>query len=490
MINEGVDNRNLKQKTAQGLFWGFLSSGGMQLLNLIIGIFLARLLSPGEYGIVGMLAIFSLIAVNLQDSGFGVALVNIKDIKHNDYNAVFWFNIAISLLLYLILFLCAPLIAAFFRQPCLTSLSRFLFLGIIFAAVGISPNAMLVRSLKMKEKAITSLSALIISGTVGVIMAFKGFSYWSLATQQVLYNVVISIGRFYYTRWCPTFKVDFTPVKQMFSFSYKVLITAVLTTVNNNMLTVIFGRLFPAQSVGNFTQANKWNTMANQLVTNTVAQVAQPVLTRVTDDNERQRRIFGKMLRFTAFLSFPALFGLALVAPQVILLAIGDKWIDSIPLLQILCISGAFIPLYTVYQNLFLSRGKSGTYMWLTIGQIAIMLIAVLACHSLGIKAMVIAFACINILWLLAWQVFAYRLIGYRFISMLRDLLPFMLIALAVMVLTYFVTLYISNMWMLLAARVLLAAALYLMVMKLLRARILEECIEFIRSKKSKSTTI
>lgn len=490
MINEGVDNQNLKQKTAQGLFWGFLSSGGMQLLNLIIGIFLARLLSPGEYGIVGMLAIFTLLANNLQESGFGVALVNIKDIKHNDYNAVFWFNIAMSLLLYLILFLCAPLIAAFFHQPCLIPLSRFVFLAIIFAAVGISPNAMLVRSLKMKEKAITSLSALVISGTVGVIMAFKGFSYWSLATQQVLYNVVISIGRFYYTRWCPTFKVDFTPVKQMFSFSYKVLITAVLTTINNNVLTVIFGRLFPAQSVGNFTQANKWNTMANQLVTNTVAQVAQPVLTRVTDDNERQRRIFGKMLRFTAFLSFPALFGLALVAPQVILLAIGDKWIDSIPLLQILCVSGAFIPLYTIYQNLFLSQGKSGTYMWLTIGQIAVMLIAVLACHSLGIKAMVIAFACINIFWLLAWQVFAYRLIGYRFLTMLRDLLPFMGIALAVMALTYFVTLYISNMWMLLASRLLLAAALYFMVMKLLRARILEECIEFIRSKKSKSTTL
>ena len=490
MSNEGIDSHNLKEKTAQGLFWGFLSSGGMQLLNLIIGIFLARLLSPGEYGIVGMLAIFTLLANNLQESGFGVALVNVKDITHNDYNSVFWFNTAMSLLLYLILFLCAPLIAAFFHQPCLVSLSRFIFLGIIFAAVGISPNAMLVRSLKMKEKAITSLSALVISGTVGVIMAFKGFSYWSLATQQVLYNVVICIGRFYYTRWCPTFKVDFTPVKKMFSFSYKVLITAVLTTINNNVLTVIFGRLFPAQAVGNFTQANKWNTMANQLVTNTVAQVAQPVLTRVTDDNERQRRIFGKMLRFTAFLSFPALFGLALVAPQVILLAIGDKWVNSIPLLQILCISGAFIPLYTIYQNLFLSQGKSGTYMWLTIGQIVLMLGAVLACHSMGIKAMVIAFACINVLWLLAWQVFAYRLIGYRFLTMLRDLLPFMLIALAVMVLTYFVTRYITNMWMLLAARLLVAVALYIMVMKLLRARILEECIEFIRNKKSKSSTL
>ena len=487
MNNEGLDNQNLKQKTAQGLFWSFMSSGGMQLLNLIIGIFLARLLSPGEYGIVGMLAIFTLLANNLQESGFGVALVNIKDIEHNDYNAVFWFNVGMSLLLYAILFCCAPLIAAFFHQPCLVPLSRFVFLGFIIASLCISPNAMLVRGLKMKEKAITSLSALVVSGTVAVIMAIKGFSYWSLATQQILYNVVICFGRFYYTRWCPTLKVDFTPVRQMFSFSYKVLITAVLTTINNNVLTVIFGRLFPAQAVGNFTQANKWNTMANQMVTNTMAQVAQPVFTQVTDDKERQRRVFGKMLRFTAFLAFPALFGLALVAPQVILLAIGDKWVDSIPLLQILCISGAFIPLYTVYQNLFLSQGKSDTYMWLSIGQIAIMLTAVLACHAMGIRTMVIAFACINILWLLAWQVFACRLIGYRLFSMLRDLLPFMLIALAVMALTYLVTLHIGNMLMLLVSRVLIAAALYFMAMKLLRARILEDCIEFIRSKKSKS---
>lgn len=482
-MNEGIDNQNLKEKTAQGLFWAFLSSGGMQLLNLIIGIFLARLLSPGEYGIVGMLAIFTLLAGNLQDSGFGVALVNIKDIKHNDYNSVFWFNVGISLLLYLILYLCAPLIASFFHQPCLVSLSRFVFLGFIIASLCISPNAMLVRNLKMKEKAITSLSALLISGTVAVVMALKGFSYWSLAIQQVLYNVIICFGRYYYTRWHPTFKVDFTPVKQMFSFSYKVLITAILTTINNNVLTVIFGRLFPAQAVGNFTQANKWNIMANQLVTNTVAQVAQPVLTRVGDDNERQRRVFGKMLRFTAFMAFPAMFGLALVAPQLIIATIGEKWAESIPLLQVLCISGAFIPLYTVYQNLFLSQGKSDTYMWLTITQIAIMLIAVLACHWLGIMAMVIAFAGINVLWILAWQLFAYRLIGYRLTSMLRDLLPFMFIALAVMGVTYFVTLPVSNIYLLLLLRIILAIALYALTMKLLRARIFEECIEFIKSR-------
>ena len=483
MNNQPHDNQTLKQKTAQGLFWGFLSSGAMQLLNLIIGIFLARLLSPEEYGIVAMLAIFTLIAGNLQDSGFSVALINIKDIKHNDYNAVFWFNTGVSLLLYVVLFLSAPLIAGFYHQPCLVPLSRFLFLGFIFASMGIVPNAVLTRELRVKEKAIVSLLALLLSGTVGVVMAFKGFSYWSLATQQLLYNVIICIGRYYFARWEPSFKVDFTPVKQMFVFSYKVLITAVLTTINNNMLTVVLGRLFPAASVGNYNQANKWNTMANQLVSNTIAQVAQPVLMRVNDDHERQRRVFGKMLRFTAFLAFPAMFGLSLVAPQVILIAIGEKWVDSIPLLQILCISGAFIPLYTVYQNLFLSMGKSDYYMWLTISQIVVMFTAVVACHSMGVTAMVIAFACISILWLLVWQVFASRLIGYSFMSMIRDLTPFLFIAIAVMGLTWLLTMPVSNIYLLLFIRVLVALLLYLTVMKLSKAVIFKECLDYLSDK-------
>ena len=485
-MSSGNDNQSLKQKTAQGLFWGLLSSGGTQLLNLIIGIFLARLLSPEEYGIVGMLLIFSLIAGNLQDSGFYTALINIKDIKHNDYNAVFWFNIGVSLTIYAVLFFCAPLIAAFYHQPCLVKLSRYVFLSIPISAALIVPTALLSRGLRVKEKAIVSLLALVLSGLVGIIMAFKGFSYWSLATQQVLYILISCIGRYACARWCPTFSVDFSPIKRMFAFSYKVLITAVLTTINNNVLTVVFGRLFPAATVGNYTQANKWNTMANQLVANTVAQVAQPVFTRINDDDERERRVFGKMMRFTAFLAFPAMFGLALVAPQFILVTIGDKWLESIPLLQILCIGGAFIPFYTLYQNLFLSYGKSNTYMWLSIGQIVIMLTAVLACHAIGFKAMVVAFAVINILWLLVWQFFASRLIGYRLLSMLRDLMPFMIIALLVMGLTYLVTRFISNMYFLLIARILLAAALYVITMKLLRAKILEECIDFIRNIRKK----
>lgn len=485
-MSDGNDNQTLKQKTAQGLFWGLMSSGGMQLLNLVIGIFLARLLSPEEYGIVGMLAIFTLIAVNLQDSGFGVALINVKDIKHNDYNSVFWFSIGVSLSMYLLLFLCAPLIAAFFHQPCLTSLSRFIFLSFIFAALGISPNAVLVRSLRIKEKAIISITALFVSGAVGVTMAYHGYSYWSLATQQVLYNAVTCAGRYYFARWWPTLKVDFTPVKQMFAFSYKVLITSIMSTVSNNVLTVIFGRLFPATAVGNYSQANKWNTMASSLVSGTVSQITQPVLVRVVDDKERMCRVFGKIMRFTAFMAFPAMFGLAMVAPEFILLTITDKWVDSIPLLQILCLGGAFLPLFTVYQNLFLSLGKSDIYMWLNIGQIAIVIATVLACHSLGFTAMVIGFAAINVVWLFVWQMFASRMVGYRLLTMLRDIVPFMLISLAVMVVTYWATRAIGDLRLLLVARILVAALLYGLTMKLSRARIFEECIDFIRNRNKK----
>ena len=318
-------------------------------------------------------------------------------------------------------------------------------------------------------------------------MAFNGYSYWSLATQQVLYNVVICIGRYSFAHWWPTLHIDFGPVKRMFAFSYKVLITAILGTVSNNVLTVIFGRLFPAHDVGNFYQANKWNTMANSLVTGTVSQMVQPVLVQVNDDKERRRRVFGKMLRFTAFLSFPVMLGLALVAHEFIIITIGAEWEQSIPLLQILCLSGAFVPLYAVYQNLFLSLGKSDVYMWLNIAQIAIVITAVLACHSLGFTAMVVAFAAVNILWMLAWQAFAARLIGYSYWSMMRDLLPFLLITLVVMAVTYFVTLPLGNLYLLLIARVIIAVALYSLIMKLLRAKIYEECVEFIKSRIKKN---
>jgi len=353
----------------------------------------------------------------------------------------------------------------------------------IFSALGIAPNAYLTRNLMVKQKTIIAIAALSISGVVAITMALKGYGYWSLATQQVVYNATIAIGRYVCTRWHPTLDVNFTPVRQMFGFSVKVLITAVLTSISNNVLTVILGRLFPKDDVGNYYQANKWSAMAYALIANTVAQVAQPVLAQVNDENERQRRVFRKMLRFTAFLSFPAMFGLALVAPQLIIIAIGDKWAQCIPLLQVLCISGAFMPFYTIYQHLFLGRGQSNIYMWLSASQIVLVITSVLACSAWGIHAMVVAFAVITILWLLAWQMMAQREMGLRLGQVLRDTLPFMVIAAVVVAVTGLLTAWISSLWMLLVVRVAVASILYYIIMRLLHVQIVDECLDFVRSR-------
>ena len=313
---------NLKEKTAKGLFWGALNNGTIQMLNVLIGIMLGRKLSPEEWAPIGMIAIFSAIAGNLQSSGFSTAIINMKSPTSNDYNAVFWFNTLVSALVYLVLFACAPWIAWFFEQPCLTDLSRFIFLAFFISSFGISTNAYMMKNMMQREMTIVGITALIISGPF-----------------------VLVVGRWYYVKWRPCFKVDFTPIRQTFRFSMNILITMIINTVNNHILTFVFGKLFTRtpQVVGNFFQAFKWDTMAYQTVGGTIEQVAQPVLVNLRDDEDESRevRVFRKMMRFTAFLAFPAMFGLSLVSEEFILATIGPKWIDCVPLLRVLCIGGA-----------------------------------------------------------------------------------------------------------------------------------------------------
>jgi len=475
----------LKEKTAQGLFWGLINNGSVQLLSLIFGILLARKLTPDDYGIVGMIAIFSALASCLQESGFGAALINIKNIKEIDYNTVFWFNVAVGIVSYIILYLAAPLIASFFHQPCLINLSRFVFITLLISAVGIAPNAILNRNLMVKEKTIIGFFAMTISGIVGITLAYNGFSYWSLAWQQVLFILVYNVGRYYYTRWHPRFIFDSNRLKSMFGFSYKLLITYIINNVYSNLLSFVFGRLFRqrADIVGYYNQANKWNTMAFSFVSSTLAQVAQPVFATINDDLDRQGQVLRKMIRFAAFLSFPAMFGLSLVAKEFIVILLGDKWLESVKLLQILCIGGAFMPFYTIYQNLFVSMGKSATYMWFNTIQILLVLTVVLLFHKWGLTIMVTAFTILNILMLLPWQLKAKKETGVTLAETLKDIIPFLLVASLTMAITYIITFKIENIYLLFILRVIIAVIIYLCTLKLLHAKILNECIDFIINK-------
>ena len=473
----------LKEKTARGLLWGALNSGSTQLLNLIFGIILGRLPTPAEYGIVGVLSIFTLIAGNLQSSGFTQALVNLKAPRNEDYTAVFWFNTLTSFVLYALLFLSAPLIAQFFHQPCLVEVSRFVFLSFVISSFGIAHNAYMTKNMMNRELAIIGAIALLCSGGVATFLAFYGFSYWSLAWQQIIYITVLNIGRYYYTPWRPSWHFTFEPVRKMFGFSVKILITNIINTLSNNILTLLFGRLYPIKAVGDYSQAYKWNTMASAFVANAVGQVAQPVLASVKEEHGRSVRVFRKMLRFTAFLSFPAMFGLAIISNEFILLTIGKRWLDAVPLLQMLCIGGAFIPFYTLYQNIAISNGRSDSYMFCNIAQIVLQLVIIAFFYHLGINTMVMVYTLFTIAWLFVWQWIAHRIIGLRFWEVIKDVMPTQCIALLVMATTYFVTLPLHHLLLLLICRILIAALLYAAIMKLLHVEMMDELLLFIKKR-------
>ena len=206
----------LKDKTAKGLVWGGINNGATQVLNAIFGIVLARMLTPDDYGLIAMLLVFSTVATALQDSGFVIALTNKRDATHEDYNAVFWFNIVVSFLLYALLFLVAPLIAVFYNEPILTSLSRYFFLGFFIASFSIVPRAILFRQLKQRELAFTGLTSLIISGAVGITMAYNGYAFWGIATQTLTFNFCITILSWYFSKWKPI--SPFTPLSLLTSY--------------------------------------------------------------------------------------------------------------------------------------------------------------------------------------------------------------------------------------------------------------------------------
>ena len=469
----------LKERTAKGLMWGAINNLTSQLLMALIGIILGRLLTPADYGMVGMLAIFTAITGSLQESGFTAALTNLKEATHREYNAVFWTSTGISILLYLVLYVSAPLIADYFHQPGLIPLSRLVFASLLLAGIGIAHAAYMFRNMMNREKAITGFFALVGSGIIGITLALNGYSYWSLAWQQFAYICIINIGRLYYVRWMPSFHIDLTPIREMIGFSSKILITNIINQVNNNILSFIFGRLFTAGAVGNYTQAAKWNTMGHSLISGTMQQVAQPVLASINEEENRQLNVFRKMLRFTAFLSMPAMLGLAFIADFIVVL-LGEQWTDSVPLLRMLCISGAFLPIHTLYQNLFISHGRSDTYMWCSVALVITQIVVVMVFATWGIEIMIAAYVVTLILWTGIWQVLAYRLIQLRFTDLLKDVCPFLLATIGCIGVAYYATLFITNVIALILSRIIITSLLYMAIMKIAHVKIFMECILFI----------
>ena len=464
------------------MLWGGLNSGIQQLVGLAFGIILGRLLSPSDYGMMAMISIFSLVATALQDSGFRTALTNIEHPKDEDYNSVFWFNIIMASSLYLILFFAAPLIGDYYHTPRVVPLCRYAFLSIVIASFGTAQSAYLFKHLRAKQQAEAGALAVILSSLTGVGMAFAGMAYWSLATQGLVYVGINTLLQWHFSPWRPSIHgITFAPVRRMFRFSCKILATTIMTHVNNNVLNILLGHYFTPRDTGNYNQAYQWNTKCYSLVQSMVAQVAQPVLVSLNGEEGRQKDVFRKMMRFTAFITFPLLFGFGLVAKEFIVTAIGEKWLASAQLIQILCISGATMPLSTLFSNMIISKGRSGTFFWCTFTLGLVQIATMVLIWPMGIRSMVIAYTILNTSWLLVWLFFVRRLIGYGYWMFFCDVMPFALAAAGVMGVAYIATMPLSNLIALLISRFIIAVVLYYVVMKIARVKILAECERFVK---------
>lgn len=480
---------SLKERTARGLLWGGMSNGIMQLLGALFGLALMRLLTPADWGKVYMLNIFAVLASTLQESGFIAALCNKKEPTDKEYNAVFWFNMMVSGALYIILWFLAPYIASFYNDPDLTYLARFLFLGFLLSGLGTVQRAYLFGHLMVRETSICGIVAMLVSGIVGVTMAWMGFAHWGIVAQSVTFVFVVQLMNWYYSSWRPSLHIDLRPAWQMFKFSSKLLVTNIFNILNNHAFSVLLGKYFGDRQAGVYGTARKWDDMAASTINGMLVGVAQPTLTQVIDDNGRYVMVFRKMLRFISFVSFPALLGLGMIAQEFILIAGGEKWAESGRILSMLCVHGAFFPLTTLYSNLTISRGHSGVNMACTIGQcLAVWAgLILLYVNGYGMVSMVIFFVVLNVLWLGIWQWWAKRLIGLKWHWVAMDTMPFLLFTMLVLSVTWWMTRSITSLWPLMLTRIALAVALYAGIMWISGAKIMREAIGYILNRNKRS---
>jgi len=488
---------SLKDKTARGLFWGGMNNGVQQLLGLAFGIILGRLLDPSDYGMTAMLAVFSVIANELQSSGFKTGLINLREPRHEDYNAVFWFNVVAGALIYAVLFLAAPLIARFYGNPALIPLSRYVFLGFVFSSFGMAQSAYLTKQMQIKQIAKCGMTATLTSSLVSVAMAAMGFGYWALATQYLMYIAVNTLLLWCFSAWRPTLSPltsHLSPLKRLFPFSFRIMLSAIFTQLNANIMNLLLGRFYGEANTGHYNQAYQWSSKCFLLVGNMLKQVDQTVLVGLREERERQLAVLRKMVRFTAFVSFPLLFGLAIVSHEFIMLAIGEKWAFAASLLPLLCLCGAFMPLSTLLTDSVISQHRSDIYLWSTIALGVLQIALMVGLWRQGIMVMVVAYTLLNIAWMFVWHFFVRRLMGYRLTDFLKDILPFALAAAFVMGLTWLITYQFTvyslqftddylRLWILLISRVVMAMLLYYGVMRIAGAVILKEVMAFIKKK-------
>lgn len=420
---------SLRDSAVKGVLWTGIGTVGAGLLNFILTMILARILTPSDYGLLELLAIFTILSECFIDSGFSQAVIKDQKASQTDLSSVFFFNLSIALVLYTILFFCAPLIAKFYHEPSLVWLSRYVFLVIIFYSCSIIQNAIFSRNLQFRPQAIASIMAIIIAGTTAGIMAFKGCGVWALATNMVLFAFLKMVFFWSLSSWKPSFSISFASIKKYFKFGVNLLIQGLVDKFVTNLESLMIGRVYTKTDLGYFSQARKLDSYITQTSTSVIQRVTYPILAKLEDNAAQLKNGYKRVLGITMFAMIPMLFFTFASANNMLFVLFGPQWSASVPFLRLWSICGLLVSFHSIFINIFLVTNNTKKLLALSLIKQGIRLIAIFVLIKISVMSLMRGIVGVSVISAIMYCYFGGKLIQYRMVEVFKDLSPTVLAA-------------------------------------------------------------
>ena len=414
----------LKKSMISALTWNSVNVFGLQAVQLIIGIILARLLSPEMFGEIGVLFIFIGLGTILTDGGFGQGLIRKQDAVNKDFSTIFFFNLALSIVLYLLLFWTSPAIVSFFSLPHIVTPARVLFASVILYSFYIIQFAKLTKELNYRALALINISSVLLSGVLAIFAAFKGFGVWALVIQQLFFHFFRTIITPFFSRWKPQLVFTFSTIKSLWKFSIALLGQTTLNVIFANIYVVLIGRFYPIRQVGYFTQANKYSETVNAATQGILSSSTFPIFSKIQDNTERLKQMYRKLTTSVIMISFPAVAFLIIAAEPLIVTLISEKWLPSVILFQILVFAHLLNPVYLINVNLLNARGESKNVLNLEIFKKTLIVLSIFICFKFGINALLIGLAVSNFISFGVSMFLVKRSVAHYLRHQILDVLP------------------------------------------------------------------
>lgn len=475
---------SLKNKTVKGVIWNGVGKFSVQGVSFLLSLVMARLLTPDEYGILGMLGIFIAVASTFVDSGFSTALIRKLDRTRIDFSTMFYFNIVVGIVGFLAISLISPWIASFFNEPILKPLAKVVALSIVIGSLTGVQNAQYAINMDFKTPAKANLISTVLSGIFGIVLAYNGFGVWSLAWQNIARAALNSALLWFYSSWRPAWEFSWTSWKSMWGFGYKLLLSGLLDTVYNNIYTLVIGKVFSARDLGNYSRARHFAELPSASLNTILSSVAFPMLCSIQNDDERLARVYRQYLRLVVFIVFPLMVGLSAVAKPLIVTLLTDKWSDAVILLHIVCFAMMWYPVHAINLSLLQVKGRSDLFLRLEIIKKCIGVAMLCITVPMGVLAMVVGSVFTSLICLAVNTYYTGKLINVGYWLQMKDILPILLLSLFMGGCVYLLTIFVSGYLLQLILGILLGGVVYIGLAYLFRMPELTEVLALLKRRK------